>query len=69
MEYLDQRLLPDEDKDLRSEILRTLGPLGEEWLTSQNIHLGGSSPQDLIGTRDEFSVRVALRSLKVAAPS
>ena len=48
-----QGLLPDEDPDLRREILRTIG---EEWLNAKNLWLEGRSPNDLIGTRDEFQV-------------
>jgi hypothetical protein len=61
--YLDTRLLPDEDADLRREILAVLG---EEWLYAKNIWLAGRSPAELIGTPDEFQVRLVFRSVKGA---
>jgi hypothetical protein len=59
--YLDMSLLPDEDPNLKREILKVVG---EEWLYAENTRLGGHSPQDLIGTPDEFRVRLVLRSIK-----
>ncbi len=59
-------LLPDEDPDLRSEIVRTIG---EEWLSAKNPLLGGATPDKLIGTRNEYKVRNILRSIIVAALS
>jgi hypothetical protein len=64
--FRDRSLLPDEDPDLRREILRTIG---EEWLNAKNLWLEGRSPNDLIGTRDEFQVRDLFRSIKAAALS
>jgi hypothetical protein len=64
--FRDSSLLPDEDPDLRREILRTIG---EEWLNAKNLWLEGRSPNDLIGTRDEFQVRDLFRSIKAAALS
>jgi hypothetical protein len=64
--FRDRSPLPDEDPDLRREILRTIG---EEWLNAKNLWLEGRSPNDLIGTRDEFQVRDLFRSIKAAALS
>ena len=64
--FRDMGLLPDEDPDLRGEILRTIG---EEWLNAKNLWLEGRSPNELIGTRDEFQVRDLFRSIKAAALS
>ncbi len=61
--YLDIRLLPDEDTDLRREILAVMG---EEWLYAKNVLLAGRSPAELIGTPDEFQVRLVFRSVKGA---
>jgi hypothetical protein len=61
--YQDMSLLPDEDPNLQSEILKVVGP---EWLNAENTRLGGQSPQELIGTPDEFRVRLILRSIKSA---
>jgi hypothetical protein len=60
-DYVDTALLPDEDPNLRAEILNIVG---EEWLYAKNIHLQGRTPAELIGTRDEFQVRLLLRSIK-----
>lgn len=64
--YLDTRLLPDEDPDLRKEILDTLG---EEWLQAPNLRLHGRRPEDLIGTPSEFRVREIVRSIRHAGLS
>jgi hypothetical protein len=64
--FRDMSLLPDEDPNLRGEILRSIG---EEWLNAKNVWLEGRSPNDLIGTRDEFQVRDLFRSIKAAALS
>jgi hypothetical protein len=56
-------LLPDEDPNLRSEILKVVG---EDWLYAENTRLGGHTPHELIGTPDEFRVRLVLRSIKSA---
>jgi Protein of unknown function (DUF2384) len=56
-------LLPGEDQNLRKEILKVVG---EEWLHTANTRLGGHTPQELIGTPDEFRVRLILRSIKSA---
>jgi hypothetical protein len=62
----DTSLLPDEDPDIRGEILSTIG---EEWLFEKNIWLAGRTPQELLGTPDEFLVRDLVRSVMVAALS
>ena len=62
--FRDTSLLPDEDPNLRREILSTIG---EEWLNTKNVWLGGRAPNNLIGTPDEFQVRDLLRSIKAAA--
>jgi hypothetical protein len=59
----DTSLLPDEDPNLEREILEVVG---EDWLRSKNVWLGGQTPQQLIGTSDEFKVRNILRSIKGA---
>jgi hypothetical protein len=59
--YRDTSLLPDEDPNLRREILDVVG---EEWLHAKSILLAGHSPEELIGTPDEFKVRIALRLIK-----
>ena len=64
--YQDMSLLPDEDPNLRREILDTLG---EDWLHTKNWRLAGHTPEELIGTPSEFRVRVVLRSIKMATPS
>ena len=61
--YRDTSLLPDEDANLTREILDVVG---EEWLHAKSILLGGHSPKELIGTPDEFQVRIALRLIKSA---
>jgi hypothetical protein len=61
--YLDTRLLPDENPDLRKEILEIMG---EGWLYAKNLWLAGRTPAELIGKPDEFQVRVLLRSVKGA---
>jgi Protein of unknown function (DUF2384) len=55
--------LPDENPNLREEILKVIG---EEWLNTENTRLGGHTPRELIGTPDEFRVRLVLRSIKSA---
>jgi hypothetical protein len=64
--YRDTSLLPGEDPNLEREILETIG---EEWLRAKNMRLGGRAPVELIGTSNEFRVRVVLRSIKGAEPS
>jgi hypothetical protein len=64
--FRDTRLLPDEDQNLRREITSTIG---EEWLYAKNVWLEGRTPNELIGTRDEFEVRDLFRSIKGAALS
>jgi hypothetical protein len=59
--FRDTSLLPDEDPNLRREILKVAG---EGWLHAENIRLGGHTPAELIGTPDEFRVRLVLRSIK-----
>jgi hypothetical protein len=60
---VETSLLPDEDPNLRREIVDVIG---EEWLYAENSRLGGHAPQELIGTPDEFRVRLVLRSIKSA---
>jgi hypothetical protein len=57
----DTTLLPGEYSDLKTEILVYLG---DEWLHAKNVWLGGRSPAELIGTPDEFQVRLVIRSIK-----
>ena len=59
-------LLPDESPHLREEIARTIG---EEWLSTKNVWLEGKTPEELIGTADEYKVRDIFRSVIVAALS
>lgn len=61
--FRDTSLLPGEDPNLRTEILKVVG---EEWLHAENTRLGGHTPEELIGTPDEFRVRLVLRSIKSA---
>jgi hypothetical protein len=61
--FEDTSLLSGEDPNLRSEILKVLG---EEWLHAENTRLGGHTPEELIGTSDEFRVGLVLRSIKSA---
>lgn len=63
---LDKNLLPDENPDLKKEILETVG---EEWLQAKNVWLENKTPEELLGTRDEYKVRDILRSIMVAALS
>jgi hypothetical protein len=62
-EFQDKSLLEGEDPNLTTEILKVVG---EEWLKAGNTRLGGHSPQELIGTPEEFRVRLVLRSIKSA---
>lgn len=62
----DESLLEGETKNLRKEILDTIG---EEWLHAKNDALGGKSPDNLIGTPAEFRVRAMWRSFMAAALS
>lgn len=64
--FRDTRLLPSEDPNLKRDILNTLG---EEWLNAKNVWLRNHTPNELIGTRQEFQVRDLLRSIKGAALS
>ena len=59
----DTRLLPGEDKDLRQDILRTVG---EDWLYAKNPWLENNAPDALIGTDREFRVRNLWRILLAA---
>jgi len=59
-------LLPGENPDLKAEVLQTLG---EEWLHTKNILLDWYTPNQLIGTDDEYKVRDIFRSVMVAALS
>jgi hypothetical protein len=59
-------LAEGEDKDLRAEVLKTLG---KEWLMAKNVWLDNRAPIELIGTRDEIIVRDLLRSFKAASLS
>jgi hypothetical protein len=62
-EFQDTSLLDGEDPNLTNEILQVVG---EEWLKAENTRLGGHSPQELIGTPEEFRVRLVVRSIKSA---
>lgn len=62
----DKSLLPGEDKDLRADILKTVG---EDWLFAKNVWLQDQKPDDLIGTSDEYRVRNILRSIRSAGLS
>lgn len=64
MEKLE--LLPDESPNLREEIA---GTIGEEWLATKNVWLEGKTPNEVIGTADEYKVRDIFRSVIVAALS
>lgn len=59
--FRDTSLLPDEDPNLRGEIVKTIG---KEWLNAKNVWLEGHTPNELIGTRKEFEVRDLLRSIR-----
>lgn len=61
--YIDKSLLPDEDPDITREILDVMG---KDWLYTKNIWLAGRVPAELIGTPDEFQIRLLLRSIKGA---
>ena len=63
---IDTALLPDENPDLRAEIVQTIG---EEWLFAKNSWLGGKTPNEVIGTPNEYKVRDIVRSYLVAALS
>jgi hypothetical protein len=59
----DTTPLPGEFSDLRTEILVFLG---EDWFYAKNVRLAGRSPAELLGTPEEFQVRLILRSIKGA---
>jgi hypothetical protein len=59
----DTRLLKDESPNLRDDIKQTVG---EDWLYAKNIWLENRTPQQLIGTDQEFRVRDLLRILMTA---
>jgi hypothetical protein len=54
-------LLPGEHPDIRVDARRLLSN-ADEWLNTPNTHLGGLTPNDLIGTSQEQKVREILRS-------
>jgi class 3 adenylate cyclase len=60
-QFMDESLLPDENTNLRSEILEFIG---EDWLDTRNVNLQGRTPAEVIGTPNEFQVRLLLRSIK-----
>jgi hypothetical protein len=64
--FRDTSLLPGENPSLRREIVTTIG---EEWLNAKNVWLDGHTPNELIGTSEEFQVRDLFRSIKAAALS
>lgn len=59
-------MMPDESPHLRKEIARTIG---EEWLSTKNVWLEGKTPDEVIGTADEYKVRDIFRSVIVEALS
>ncbi len=59
----EMELLPDENPDLRAEILEWIG---EEWLLSPNFIFSGRAPVALIGTPDESELRNRVRRIKSA---
>lgn len=62
--HRDTSLLPDEDQNIERAILDTIGEeFVKEWLYTKNVWLGCRTPQELLGTSDEFHVRALLRSI------
>jgi hypothetical protein len=61
-------LLPGEKADIREEAA-TLIPWWEEWLDTPHAMLGGSKPNELIGTEYEPAVRQILRMIKYGIPT
>jgi len=59
----DTRLLPGEHKDLRQDILRTVG---KDWLYAKNPWLENKTPDALIETDQAFRVRNLWRILVAA---
>ncbi len=56
-------LFADESADLKHEVARIVAD-PEVWLHTPNMHLGGESPIDLIGTPEEQRLRDLLRAIK-----
>jgi len=56
-------LLPDENPDLRAEIIAFIG---EDWLNAPNSWFSGRLPSDLLGTDQEPLLRDRVRSIKSA---
>ena len=61
-------LLPDEQADIRQEIV-TLVDQPDKWLEMPNNRLGGQKPKDLIGTEREQLLRDLLRAIKYGMSS
>jgi hypothetical protein len=59
----DSELLPDENPDIKKEILEVVG---EEWLHAKNTWFAGRTPLALIGTPEEPELRDVVRSIKAA---
>jgi hypothetical protein len=59
-------LLPGESADLKTDIIETVG---EEWLHAKDIWLQWRTPEQLVGTKEEYKIRDILRSVTVAALS
>jgi hypothetical protein len=56
-------LLPDENPDLKAEILEVVG---EYWLNAPNAWLSCRAPAALLGTDEEPKLRDLVRSIKSA---
>jgi hypothetical protein len=65
---LSNGLLPDEERDVRKEIAGLIAE-PDEWLRLPNSRLGGSKPEDLIGTEREQLLRDLLRAIKYGIPT
>jgi len=59
----EMELLPDENPDLKAEILEWIG---EEWLCTPNSWFSGRPPSELLGTAEEPLLRDRVRSIKSA---
>ena len=59
-------LLPGEEPDIRKAIVDTIG---EDWLNAKNLWCGDQPPSSLIGTPDEYKLRMILRSVLVSGIS
>ena len=59
----EMELLPDENPDLKAEILEVVG---EYWLNAPNAWLSCRAPAALLGTAEEPKLRDLVRSIKSA---